>query len=132
MMDAFNPKAATAQEYLVADACAGELMTHAESIELFQSLDVEMTPEIKRPQVAMPFGGMTQQDLVDRIIAEYRDAGVSAEKVRVQSFQLDDIFYLLETEPAFGSRAVYLDGVQRQADLAESMARFDELARRGV
>lgn len=131
-MDAFNPKARTPQQFLAVDACAGELMTHAESIELFESLDVEMTPEIKQPQVRMPFGGMAQQEFVDRIIAEYRDAGVAADRVRVQSFQLDDILYLLENEPAFGSRAVYLDGVQSEADLPASMARFPELARRGV
>lgn len=131
-MDAFDLRAANAQAYLKTPACSGELMTHAESIELFRELDVEMTPEIKAPQVPMPFRGFSQSDYVDKVIGEYQRAGVGAEQVRVQSFDLDDVLYLLENEPAFGRRAVFLDSVQDEADQAASMARFPELAERGV
>lgn len=131
-MDGFNPKAFSPEEYVGPNACAGELMTHAESITLFQELDVDMTPEIKSPQVPMPFRGMSQQDFVDKVIAEYREAGVSAERVRVQSFRLEDVLYLLEKEPAFGSRAVYLDSLSKPGDIVVSMARFPKLAEQGV
>jgi len=131
-MDGFNPKASSPQEYVGADACSGALMTHAESIALFEELDVDMTPEIKSPRAPMPFRGMSQHDFIDKVIAEYREAGISAERVRVQSFQLEDVLYLLEKEPAFGSRAVYLDGVSKPEDQAASMARFPELVEKGV
>ncbi|MBI1356159.1 MAG: glycerophosphodiester phosphodiesterase [Acidobacteria bacterium] len=132
-MDSSNAKASTVEEFLAdAPVCSGKLMTHAESIALFQELDVHMTPEIKNPQAPMPFHGFSQQDLIRKILAEYRAAGVGPEDVRVQSFQLDDIYWLLEHEPAFGGRAVYLDGVRTADDLPASMARFPELAARGV
>ena len=131
-MDASNPKAGTAREYLATEACSGELMTHAESIELFRELDVEMTPELKAAQVELPFRGFGREDFINEVLGEYREAGVSPEAVRVQSFQLDDIYYLLENEPAFGSRAVYLDSVQNEADVEASMARFPGLVDRGV
>ena len=131
-MDAFDPKAATPEAYLSTEACTGELMTHAESIALFKELDVEMVPEIKSPQVEMPFNGFSQEDYIQKILGEYRAAGVPAERVRVQSFRLDDILYLLDKEPAFGNRAVYLDGVRTEADAARSAARFPELVERGV
>ncbi len=131
-MDGFAPKASSPDDYVGPDACSGELMTHAESIALFEELGVDMTPEIKSPQVPMPFRGMSQHDFIDKVIGEYKDAGVAAEHVRVQSFQLEDVLYLLEKEPAFGSRAVYLDSLNKPEDLAASMERFPELVGKGV
>src|SRR5687768_6556101 len=71
-MDAFNPNARTAQEYLGGTAnfrtdlytgpSSGHLLTHKESIELFKKLGVKMTPELKFPSVAMPFDGFSQED----------------------------------------------------------------------
>ena len=57
-------------------ATCGTVMSHAESIELFKSLDVKMTPELKTPSVAMPYGGdYTQEQFAQQIrteIADYR------------------------------------------------------------
>lgn len=117
-MDAANPQAATLDEYLNAtanfrtDLYSGNatVMTHKESIELFKKLGVKMTPELKSPSVLMPFNGFSQQDYAQKMLDEYKDAGVQANHVFAQSFNLDDVKYWLENEPAFGKQAVYLDG----------------------
>lgn len=116
-MDASNPRAQTVEEYMGGTAAwrtdlysPGTLMTHAESIELFKKLGVKMTPELKSPSVPMPFDGdYTQEKYASQMIAEYKKAGVSADKVFAQSFSLDDVLYWLKTEPAFGRQAVFLD-----------------------
>ena len=91
-------------------ASGGTLMTHAESIELFRSLGARFTPELKPPVVDMPFEGFSQEDYAQKLIDEYKAASVPAEHVWVQSFNLQDILYWIEKEPAFGKQAVYLDG----------------------
>lgn len=117
-MDAFNPNATTVEEFLAGTADwrtdlyagTGTLMTHAESIELFKHLDVKMTPELKSPSVAMPFDGFTQEAYAQKMIDEYRQAGVKPGQVYAQSFNLDDVVYWINHEPRFGEQAVYLDG----------------------
>jgi glycerophosphoryl diester phosphodiesterase len=99
-MDAFNPRAQTPEEFLGGTAdfrtnlysgpSSGHLMTHTESIELFKRLDVKMTPELKAPSVAMPFMGFTQQDFAQKMIDEYKIAGVAPENVFPQSFNLSE------------------------------------------
>jgi glycerophosphoryl diester phosphodiesterase len=117
-MDASDPTATTVEDYLggTADwrtdlyATCGTLMTHAESIELFTSLDVGMTPELKVPSVPMPFeGDYTQEQYAQQMINEYKAAGVDASRVWPQSFGLDDVRYWIANEPTFGNQAVYLD-----------------------
>lgn len=93
----------------------GTVMTHKESIALFKSLGVKMTPELKSPSVDMPFdsdgeGDYTQEEYAQQMIDEYKQAGVAPEKVWVQSFNYSDILYWLGNEPRFGEQAVYLDG----------------------
>ena len=122
-MDASNPAAKTIDEYLNGTAIwrtdlystPGSLMTHAESIELFQSLDVKFTPELKSPSVQMPFEGFSQQDYAQKLIDEYKNAGVPASDVFPQSFNLSDILYWIENEPEFGKQAVFLDASFRQS-----------------
>ena len=84
-------------------------MTHAESIELFRDLGAKFTPELKTPVVEMPFEGFTQEDYAQKLIDEYRAAGVPPEDVWPQSFLLSDVLYWIEAEPEFGAQAVYLD-----------------------
>ncbi len=118
-MDASNPKATTPEEYLGGTAnwrtdlysgpTSGTLMTHAESIELFKSLGVKMTPELKAPSVPMPFDGYTQEDYAQQMIDEYRTAGVRPRDVYPQSFQIEDVRYWIANEPSYGKRAVFLD-----------------------
>jgi glycerophosphoryl diester phosphodiesterase len=117
-MDAFNPDAATVEDYMAATApwrtdlyAPGTLMTHAESIELFKSLGVKFTPELKAPEVEMPFeGDYTQEQYAQQLIEEYKAAGVPPQDVYPQSFNLDDVRYWLANEAEFGRQAVYLDG----------------------
>lgn len=117
-MDAGNADATTVEQYMDATAgfrtdlyaTRGTLMSHAESIELFKSLGVKMTPELKTPSVEMPFEGhYWQNQYAQQMINEYKEAGVDPSHVWAQSFQLADIRYWLAKEPAFGAQAVYLD-----------------------
>ncbi len=118
-MDATNPKAKTVEEFVDATprwrtdlyTATGTVMTHKESIELFKSLGVKMTPELKTPSVSMPYhDNFTQEKYASKMIQEYKDAGVSPCKVFAQSFNYSDILYLIKNYPAFGKQAVYLDG----------------------
>ena len=141
-MDAYNPNAITVEEYMNATpswrtdlySAKGTLMTHKESIELFKELGVKMTPELKSPSVEMPYeGDYTQQDYAQQMINEYREAGVDPEKVFAQSFNLGDILYWLENEPAFGKQAVYLDDrVYADPAFVATQADMDSLAAQGV
>ncbi len=126
-MDAANPNARTVAEYLAGTAnfrtdlyagpTSGTLMTHKESIELFKRLGVKMTPELKSPSVVMPFDGFSQQDYAQKMIDEYKQAGVRARDVWAQSFDKNDVLYWVQHEPAFGRQAVYLDDANTVADL---------------
>ncbi len=115
-MDASNASATTADEYLggtadfrtdlyVDDA---KLMTHAESIALIDGLGADFTPELKSPSVGMPFDGFTQTGYAQKLIDEYKAAGIDPSRVWAQSFDLSDILYWIENEPEFGAQAVYL------------------------
>ncbi|WP_068080870.1 glycerophosphodiester phosphodiesterase family protein [Polycladidibacter stylochi] len=118
-MDAANKKAQNVADYMNGTAhwrtdlyanAAGQLMTHKQSIELFKKLGVKFTPELKKPSVAMPHNGMSQADYAQKMIDEYKAAGVAPEDVFAQSFQLEDVLYWIKNEPEFGKQAVYLDG----------------------
>ena len=126
-MDAFDPRAKTVADFLGGTAnwrtdlysgpSSGTLMTHRESIELFKQLGVKMTPELKSPSVAMPFDGFTQQAYAQKMIDEYKQAGVSPRRVWAQSFDKADVLYWIAKEPAFGKQAVYLDDAASVANL---------------
>ncbi len=118
-MDAANRNATSVEEYMAGTAdwrtdlyaTSGTLMTHAESIELFDSLGAGFTPELKSPGVAMPFeGDYSQEDYAQQLIDEYKVAGIDPARVFAQSFNLDDVLYWIANEPEFGATAVYLDG----------------------
>lgn len=118
-MDASDRAAQTVEEYLggtanwrtdLYAANSGTLMTHADSIALFQELGVKMTPELKTPNVEMPFeGDYTQEAFAQQMIDEYKAASVPPADVYAQSFLLDDVLYWIANEPEFGAQAVYLD-----------------------
>lgn len=118
-MDAANKKAKTVEEYMdgtarwrtdLYAASGGTLLTHADSIELFRSLGAKFTPELKAPTVDMPFDGFSQEDYAQKLIDEYKAAGIPPEDVWPQSFNLGDVLYWIKNEPDFGKQAVYLDG----------------------
>ena len=126
-MDAFDPTAQTPQRFvggtasfrtdLYSGPTSGHLLTHKESIELFKRLGVKMTPELKSPAVTMPFRGFTQQAYAQKMIDEYKAAGVSPRDVFPQSFNKQDVLYWIRNEPAFGKQAVYLDDANTVAEL---------------
>jgi glycerophosphoryl diester phosphodiesterase len=126
-MDASNPMASTLSEFLDATpswrtdlyANGGTLVSHKESIELFRTHGVGMTPELKEPLVEMPFStgkltphpsalGYDQAAFARQLVDVYRDAKVSPHKVALQSFNQDDIRTWLEIAPEYGARAVWL------------------------
>ena len=116
-MDAADGAATTVEQYL--DGTAGwrtdlyaatpaTLMTHAESIELFDRLGADFTPELKTPSVEMPFDGFSQADYAQKLVDEYKAAGIDPGRVWLQSFNLEDVLYWIENEPEFGAQAIYL------------------------
>ncbi len=115
-MDSYDAAATTAEEFqggvapwrTTLYANGATLLTHAESIELFDSLGADFTPELKAPSVEMPFDGYSQEDYAQALIDEYKDAGIDPSRVWPQSFQLEDVRYWIENEPEFGAQAVYL------------------------
>jgi glycerophosphoryl diester phosphodiesterase len=118
-VDAFDPAAQTVEAFVApsrpsrpelgAGVERGTLLTHAESIELFKRLRVRMTPELKASSVRMPFNGLTRAALADKLIGEYRAAGVPPGDVLPQSFERRDVEHWIEHEPEFGAHAVLLD-----------------------
>jgi glycerophosphoryl diester phosphodiesterase len=139
-MDASNPMATTPEEYVkgTADwrtdlyASRGTLLSHRESIELFQSLGVKFTPELKTPVVAMPYEGeYSQQDYARQMLEDYRDAGVNPRNVWPQSFQLEDVTFWINEMPDFADQAVFLDESPITPETS-SLAYMEELHAQGV
>jgi len=146
-MDASNPRARSVAEYLggtanfrtdlYAGPSSGTLMTHRESIELFKKLGVKMTPELKSPSVPMPFNGLTQEAYAQKMIDEYKAAGVAPRNVFAQSFSLADVLYWIRHEPAFGKQAVFLDDIDPTDgspynDVPRTLTQLHALAAQGV
>ena len=142
-MDSADKTATTAEDYqggvanwrteLYSDKA--DLMTHAESIELFKSLGAKFTPELKSPSVEMPHEGFSQEDYAQKLVDEYVAAGIPASDVWPQSFNLEDVLYWVENTPEFGKQAVYLvqwsDGFDEQ-DPETWAEDFADLKAKGV
>jgi glycerophosphoryl diester phosphodiesterase len=146
-MDASNPRARSVAEYLggtanfrtdlYAGPSSGTVLSHKESIELFKKLGVKMTPELKSPSVPMPFNGLTQEAYAQKMIDEYKAAGVAPRNVLAQSFSLPDVLYWVRNEPAFGKQAVFLDDIDPTDgnpynDVPRTLAQLHALAAQGV
>lgn len=142
-MDAGDSSATTAGGYMNATAnwrtdlyvADGKLLTHAQSIELIKSFGAKFTPELKAPVVDMPFDGMTQQAYAQKMIDDYKVAGIPPSDVWAQSFNLDDVLYWIKAEPEFGAQAVYL--VEWKAGFDEQdpstwQENFEQLHAQGV
>lgn len=84
-----------------AETC-GTLMSHADSIALFDERGVGFTPELKASDAA------TAED-ARLMIDTYVAAGIAPERVWPQSFNLDDVRFWIE-HTDYGAQAVYLDG----------------------
>lgn len=144
-MDGANMQATTAQQYMQGTpnwrtdlyATNGTLMTHKQSIALFKALGVKMTPELKSPEVSMPFKGMTQEQYAQKMLDEYMQMGIPASRVYPQSFNLDDVKYWINNNPDFADQSVYLDGRDSDAGFDPSNPQtwqpsMDELVTNGV
>jgi glycerophosphoryl diester phosphodiesterase len=117
-MDGFDPNATNVADYQNGTprwptdlyANSGTLMTHDDSIALNKSLGAKFTPELKAPEVPMPFDGdYTQEKYATQMLDAYRRAGIPARDVFAQSFSLADILYWVKTAPDFAAQAVYLE-----------------------
>lgn len=117
-MDGFNASATTPADFLQGTpdwrtdlyATCGTVLSHKEYIALTDSLGLDFTPELKAPEVPMPFEGdytfaMYAQQLVD----EYREAGIDFTRVWPQSFQFAAVEYWLQHEGEFARQALLLD-----------------------
>lgn len=119
---------------MFAYSCA-ETMSLKDQIALVESYGLNFTAEAKTPEIPMPFhGNYTQQDFAQQIVDTFNQANIPADRVWLQSFLPDDIFYWLDNEPAFGAQAIYLD---ERADAnatayANAVASLPGLAERGV
>jgi len=140
-MDASDPKATTVEQYLGNTprfrtdlyATCGTVLTHKESIALFASHGAKFTPELKTPSVPMPFDGFTQAQYAQKLVDEYKAAGIAPSRVFAQSFLYDDILYWIGAEPEFGKQAVYLDErVDTPEGYAAAVAGMDKLVKEGV
>lgn len=116
-MDASNPAASDAAGFLGGTADwrtdlytgRGTLLTLEQSIALNRKLGVKHTPELKGgdpTRIAAVFGG--QEQYAQRLIDELRAGGVQPRDAWPQSFDLNDVLYWIEHEPAYGRQAVYL------------------------
>ena len=122
-MDASNPNAKTPQEFQGGTpnwrtdlySTGGTVLTHKESIELIRSLGAKFTPEAKvfNPGAAVKpedvFGAHAREKFLQKIVDEYRAAGVRPHDVFEQSFFRDDIEFWIKNDPDFGRQAVFLD-----------------------
>ena len=139
-MDAADPRATTIAEFVDATpawrtdlhANRGTLMTHAESVALFRTLGVEMVPELKAPEVEMPFGGdFDRDDYAQAIVETYREAGVPAADVSLQSFDATDLDRWRRIAPDFAERAIWLDGRDPRQGIP-TVGEFEALRARGI
>jgi len=141
-MDASNEFAQTVTEYLNGTssfrtdlyASRGTLLSHAESIALFERLEVKFTPELKSPDVEMPYEeNYTQEDYAKQMIDEYRSAGVNTKMVWPQSSNLDDLEFWINNNPEFGKQAVFLDNrVYKKTDFVPALSDFKSIVKKGV
>ena len=143
-MDASNPAATDAAGYLGGTADwrtdlytgRGTLMTLSESIALNRELGVKHTPELKggdAQRITTVFGGQAQY--AQRLIDALRAGGVEPRDAWPQSFNLEDILYWIEHEPAYGRQAVYLvdyDAVARDTIPSLPFAELIRLRKLGV
>lgn len=135
-MDASNPSATTAEGFLGGTPSwrtdlytgRGTLLTHKEGIQQNKELGVKHTPELKAgnpERINAVFG--SQAKYAQKMIDEYKMAGVDPKDVFAQSFNKDDILYWVQHEPRFGKQAVYLDSIDPTATLPIPRLTLDEL-----
>ncbi len=143
-MDASDPTATTAEEYLGGTASwrtdlytgRGTLMSLRESLALNERLGVKHTPELKggdAARIAQVFG--SQAHYAQKMIDELRAAGIRPRDVWMQSFDKRDVLYWVQSAPEYGRQAVYLDSVDPTASPPvprQTLPELRELHQKGV
>ena len=139
--DKRNTHASSIDEYLkplkspIVDAPldCGTVVSHKESVVLIDQLGRKFTPELKRPEVAMPFApGFDQHAYADKMFAEYVDLGIDPMRVFPQSFDIHDVQYWLETYPEFAQQIVWLDPRGRQKNFTTSLEEMQAIKSQGI
>ena len=126
-MDARVATATTPEEYVGGTAgfrtdlyaTEGTLLTHAQSIALFDELGADMTPELKSGSVDLDGDGVadiTQSDFALKLLDEYRNAGIRPQRVWPQSFNYEDVLTWVNLGGRHGRQAVFLDGRDGDVD----------------
>jgi glycerophosphoryl diester phosphodiesterase len=150
-MDASNPNATTVEAFMQGTASfrtdlyatGGTLLSHKESIALFDSLDTKFTPELKGVDRVggIPivhnngFGdsGLNQETYARKMIQEYMDAGIDPRDVFPQSFNLNDVLQWVGEFPRYGRQAVYLDDIPSSFKTTPpALEELQELKKKGV
>ena len=133
-MDAADANATSVEEYMYGAGSTAEwrtdlynsrgtLLTHRQSIRLFQKLGAGFTPELKSGapeslvKVFNPGGDPSveadvrraQRRYARKMIMDYRRLGIHPKRVWAQSFNPEDVKYWINRFPKFGEQAVYLD-----------------------
>ena len=136
-MEASNPNATTPEEYLggtpswrtdLYTTRRAHVLSLRESIELNRELGVKHTPELKSgnpDRIKAIFG--SQAAYAQKMIDEFKNAGVDPRDVWPQSFDKNDVLYWIQYEPAFGRQAVYLDPYDPTANPPVPPLSFDEM-----
>ena len=99
-----------------------------ESIELNRKLGVKHTPELKGGdlvRINAVFG--SQANYAQKMIEEFKRAGVRPRDVWAQSFNLDDVVHWIKNDPRFGRQAVYLDDIDPTSNPPTPRLTLDEL-----
>lgn len=117
-MDSFNATATTPEDYLggvpawrttVYNQC-GTMFSLKEHIALVEKLGLEHTPELKQPEVPMPFkGNFTQEIYAQKMIDTYANLHIDPRKVWLQSFHYPDILYWNKHAGKYADQAMLLD-----------------------
>ncbi|KAG5913808.1 hypothetical protein E4U61_006481 [Claviceps capensis] len=140
-MDAFNASATTPKDFLAGTpawrtdlyATCGTLVDLKEHIAMVEALSLHHTPELKAPEVPMPFDGDFTHDMfAQQMIDAYKHAGVPASRVMAQSFEFESLRYWLKHEPAFGETAILLDESADKGNMIEAVGNLERYAREGI
>ncbi|MCL4160067.1 UNVERIFIED_CONTAM: hypothetical protein GTU68_062170, partial [Idotea baltica] len=84
-----------------------------------------MIPELKAAQVPMPYQASdgqewTQNQYAQALVDEYIAAEVAPENVFLQSFNMDDVSYWINSTPQFAGQVAWLDGRYRDSSFNAS------------
>ena len=124
----YMPDAQTEDAYHDPYNTCGEIVSHAESIVLFQSFGAQFTPELLSQEFDKDADSddntITHDDIRKRIVQDYIDAGVPPEEVFLQSAYLEDIEFWIEHFPEYGQNAVFVD--DRMARYKEGWEKHEE------